>query len=328
MNVAPAIELNDSDLMIDPEEIRRKAEDLCGKVLRAWLSGDDSFFPRVIPAQKSLDHDDMPGAIDSVRRLREGSKEIRGFGYTVEWAERKSRVFGQNQFPNRILFETRDDLLRLINRSREFSAFSAAVAKIRAHLPQLESWICSNARRVIEYESEVDGLIQVVQYFLDNPRPSVFARELPVPVDTKFIERNRRVLREWFDIVLPSHTIRSDETHFERRYGMRYVTWLSDAAIWYWGDLDVEGFQILSSLRLLFPHTRSFLMDRTTLLDWRELSTDGTGSTPDPPPYLTDEELDAFHRCRTENLRIEQERIPQNAVHTVLDYINTEDEIP
>jgi hypothetical protein len=31
------------------------------------------------------------------------------------------------------------------------------------------------------------------------------------------------VLREWFDLVLPPDAIRSDEQHFERRYGLRYA---------------------------------------------------------------------------------------------------------
>lgn len=41
-------------------------------------------------------------------------------------------------------------------------------------------------------------------------------------VDTKFIERHERVLCDWFDLVLPPNSIRSDETHFARRYGLRY----------------------------------------------------------------------------------------------------------
>jgi Uncharacterized protein conserved in bacteria C-term(DUF2220) len=40
---------------------------------------------------------------------------------------------------------------------------------------------------------------------------------------------------------------------------MRAVPWLATTPITYWGDLDVEGFQILSALRAAFPHTRSLL---------------------------------------------------------------------
>ncbi|QGQ25767.1 hypothetical protein F1728_25200 [Gimesia benthica] len=40
---------------------------------------------------------------------------------------------------------------------------------------------------------------------------------------------------------------------------------LSRNQLIYWGDLDVEGFQILSRLRNLFPHVRSVMMDQEML---------------------------------------------------------------
>lgn len=70
---------------------------------------------------------------------------------------------------------------------------------------------------------DVDGLLHVVDYLKTHPRPGIFAREIPGPMDTKFISRNRRMLREWLDRILPPETIRADEEHFERRYGLRYA---------------------------------------------------------------------------------------------------------
>ena len=67
-----------------------------------------------------------------------------------------------------------------------------------------------------------DGSLSVLEYSLAHPQPEVFARELPFPLATKFLERNERVLQEWFDHVFPPHAIRADESHFTRRYGLRY----------------------------------------------------------------------------------------------------------
>ena len=66
--------------MITPDEILAKAERLYPAVLRAWLDGDEAFFPRVIPAEKRLAADDLAGAIQAVQSLREGSKAARGSG--------------------------------------------------------------------------------------------------------------------------------------------------------------------------------------------------------------------------------------------------------
>jgi hypothetical protein len=95
---------------------------------------------------------------------------------------------------------------------------------------------------------------------------------------------------------------------------LRYLSWLNETQIVYWGDLDTEGFEILSSLRAVFPHARSFLMDPDTFGRWRHFSVSGTGGKPDIPPHLNEVEQQAFLRCRDENLRLEQERIPQDEV--------------
>ncbi len=236
----------------------------------------------------------------------------------------------------------------------------------------------------------VDGLLNVVEYQKLHPRPGVFAREIPLSVDTKFIEQNAGILEPWLNIVLPPETIRADERHFERRFGLRYaepqvllrflgpalqrsagspwrecsvplhslaespieavtviivenkvnlltlppmpvaiaigglgngivdltyVPWLANCAVWYWGDLDVEGFEILSRLRIRFPQTRSLLMDAATLERWKDsLTVPGSKRQPSVPPLLTDVEMAAFSLCVADNLRIEQERIPQAAV--------------
>ena len=42
--------------------------------------------------------------------------------------------------------------------------------------------------------------------------------------------------------------------------------WLAGVDLNYWGDIDTHGFAILNRLRRRFPHARSMLMDRETLL--------------------------------------------------------------
>lgn len=378
--------------MIRPDDIRRKAENLYGEFVQSWLAGDHSFFPRLIPSQKNPDPG-FAGAIQSVRALREASKEILGFGYTVEWREVNSRRFGRNLFPSRVVIESQDDLLRLTGRLRDFRLLQTAVNAIRARHSELEGWIRSNTAALTDLAPDVAGLLEVIDALKSSPRPGCFARELPVSVDTKFVERHERVLRQWLDLVLPPDTIRADEEHFERRYGLRYpephllirfldpatqqrmgfpcdvlslplhvlgawqikamsvtivenkvnlltiprgkhdislgglgnavsllryLPWLAVADITYWGDLDVEGFEILSRLRMLFPQARSILMDDTAVAAWRHLATSGTRRKPAVPAHLTQGERCAFMACAEHNLRIEQERIPQAGVEAAI----------
>lgn len=122
--------------MIRQEDIRRKAENLYRCYLAAWLAGDESFFPRIIPARRTPDPDNLAAAIESRRRLRDGSKEVLGFGYTVEWREVNSRKLGRNKFPARILFETREDFLRFIgNWPWPLNPYRQAIARRRTRWP-------------------------------------------------------------------------------------------------------------------------------------------------------------------------------------------------
>lgn len=209
--------------MIGPAEIREKAERLYRLCIQAWLAGDESFFPRPLRVDLRPDDSNVAATAEAVQQLRAASKESTGYGFTIEWQEIRSRTFGRNQFPRRIVFSNREDLLLYLGKSREFSVLANAVSRVRSDFPELDAWIRSNPTTMLEIAKKLDGLIEVVSYLRANPRPQRFARELPLSVDTKFIEENEHVLRAWLDRVLPPHTIAADEEHFSRRFGLHYA---------------------------------------------------------------------------------------------------------
>lgn len=379
--------------MITPDEIRTKAKRLYPKAVAAWLAGEeDTYFPKRIPANLKLAHD-LPATIRQVETLRSEAKETRGVGYRIVWQERRDRRLGLNRFPEAIFLDSLDDLVRLINRHREFSTLVSAVAKLRQAEPELGRWLRESThwKDLLAVAPELDGLLAVVAYFREHPRPDCFARELPLAVSTKLVEQNRKLLAEWLDRLLPPETIdvRYSRQQFEPRYGLRYVRphfllrvldpslqrelglpfdefslpaeslsrlhvrdarvfivenklnlltlphvtrslalgglghgvtqladvrWLQETPIDYWGDLDVEGFEILDRLRQRFPHIRSLLMDRTTLEQFEHLAIPGNPVKREPPKYLTPEETAVWQLLSDRQLRLEQERIPQTEI--------------
>ena len=88
------------------------------------------------------------------------------------------------------------------------------------------------------------------------------------------------------------------------------VPWISDLKVIYWGDVDVEGFEILARLREALPQLESFLMDMACLEAHRSLAISGNASDSTVPIALTEAERLAFMDCQKNNLRLEQERIP------------------
>ena len=379
--------------MITPEGIRKKAERAYPRVLDAWaVEGLNSFFPMRVPADLSPIPGDIPATIAAVALLRANSKEHSGSGYSVHWKQVRSRDFGNNRFPDRIVIDTADDLVSLIGKQRHFSATCRVAQCVRVRIPGLSSWVNANIRKTADCAESVEGLLQVTRFFLDHPWPDCYVRQIPVEVDTKFVERHQTILREWLDELLPGSAVQADETKFSLRFGLRdgqpYTTlrtldpnlqtelglpfdelslplrsleplrvrkatviivenqlnlltvptmnrglairgegkavtrlrrlqWLADNVVLYWGDIDVEGFHILSSLKTLFPHVRSILMTDDVIRDHKALVLQGSGAECSEPRNLSDDELAAFRLCHQHNWRLEQERLPQSYVDEV-----------
>ncbi|MFI6677855.1 Wadjet anti-phage system protein JetD domain-containing protein [Kribbella sp. NPDC050470] len=91
------------------------------------------------------------------------------------------------------------------------------------------------------------------------------------------------------------------------------LPWLRGTEVHYWGDLDTHGFAILSQLRAWLPQTRSFLMDRETLLDHRGRWVQESSPTAAALERLTTDEAALYSDLVTDRLglrvRLEQERI-------------------
>ena len=87
------------------------------------------------------------------------------------------------------------------------------------------------------------------------------------------------------------------------------ISWLTHCPIYYWGDLDAHGFQILALLRETFPHVISVMMDEVTLQTFSDFCVEGTPCNAQQLPQLTAEEHALFQHLARENIRLEQERI-------------------
>ena len=93
------------------------------------------------------------------------------------------------------------------------------------------------------------------------------------------------------------------------------VRWLGNQPLCYWGDIDTHGFSILSRLRAHWPSTRSFLMDRRTLMSHREMWSEEPqgGRFLGALQFLDSNEAALCEDLRKDSLglriRLEQERI-------------------
>lgn len=93
--------------------------------------------------------------------------------------------------------------------------------------------------------------------------------------------------------------------------GFNKYEWLKKYRLFYFGDLDEHGYQILSFFRYSFPNVKSFCMDMNTLNEFNNFRVKGESLKGGIPDNLTVEELKVFTELSNdkEHNRLEQERI-------------------
>jgi len=388
--------------MIPFADIVDRAERWWPDVLKAELTGDN-FFPKTIQKKRFPKGTTTAQEFTVLEEVRNQSKEIvtnektetmRGFGYTCYLAE--TGISAKNRIPKQLAFETLEDYLAFTGKQDLFKTFQNRCENIQKQFPELELWLVNNAVKLVEFEALWDRIELVLQFFQTHPRPNLYLRELQLPVDTKFIERNVKLLDELLELVLPDDAIDSNEVIFEKKYGLQWVEpliricfldqqlqqtcgekdsdfglpvrtlvhrdwpietvlvvenlttllslrdkgvnnvlglhghgyrvanfidlkWLHQCQVYYWGDIDVQGFEILSLFRQRFPHAKSLLMDPLTI-DQTPMHSRGTGkpSRWRKEPPLTLGETQAYQWAKQDWNQIEQEHLPMEYVLNVL----------
>jgi hypothetical protein len=156
--------------------------------------------------------------------------------------------------------------------------------------------------RMLDSSQQLGGLTDIAT-------PATHFAKLQLDVDRIFITEN-----EINGLAFPSCS--RSIVIFGLGYGLARladVHWLADKDVWYWGDLDTHGFAILDRLRVRLSHTRSFLMDRETLMVHSSQWVHEPAAVVADLPRLHVDEASLYDDLRSNRLgagiRLEQERI-------------------
>jgi hypothetical protein len=163
-----------------------------------------------------------------VNELMDAAKPHRSQSFSISLSFRKSRSeVGGQSVPSAIYFVGPADFFGFLGRDGDLahyrSCLEASVARtdIKA-LPALLAWMRSHPRKVLGNAAVWTELLAVCAYFEGREAtPPCFIRELPIAVDTKFIERNAGILSELLPLVLPADRWRGEAKHFEDRLGLK-----------------------------------------------------------------------------------------------------------
>jgi hypothetical protein len=86
------------------------------------------------------------------------------------------------------------------------------------------------------------------------------------------------------------------------------INWFQQKKLYYWGDIDIHGFQILDQIRRYYPAIESFLMDEKTFTQYHRGEVGG-GYSNVLLKSLTPSEQALYEVVLKHNWRLEQEKI-------------------
>ncbi len=136
---------------------------------------------------------------------------------------------------------------------------------------------------------------------------------LKLPITKVLVVENKTTLYTTLTLPKMNNTIAIFGSGYSV-YNLKNVKWFANLELLYWGDIDVQGFEILSQFRNYFSHTKSVLMDKQTFDKFFEYDK-GTLTIVSTKLNLTDEEQQLYIILKTNNWRLEQEKLS-------FDYVN------
>jgi len=371
-----------------PTKIQKELEKLysSSKIFVAYMEGIDiaPYSIRFRVTQRDIQ--------ESYNSILKDIDRLHSANFQLIYKEYRFKTIGVQKLPSEVVFDTVESILATIDRVDEYARFVKIYDETIARYPTLKPLFIKKPKIILSYRDIWDRLYRVCDYFLANPNPDLYIRELSIlGVDTKFIQSYRAILDTLLMHLLDNNSYLESVTQlshsgFERKYGLRYplptvrfrildsslyiagmsdislpidqferlsidcdmvyivenqittlsfpntpraivifgsgysvgvlqgVEWLLDREIYYWGDIDSDGFAILSQAREYFPHIESLMMDRATLDRYRELGIQESNNSYKALKNLTDSESELYSDIvggiYGDRFRLEQERVP------------------
>ncbi len=386
--------------MITLAGLKKKAENLYMEVLRSHITGE-SFFPKIIRSDKTLPKD-LPNIYKELEPLIAASKERKGYGYSIKYTTVQTRDNKKQDRPTDFVFDTLDDYLRFTGKSTQYHSFIADYALLIAYNINFKDWAIKNIKGILENTGKWPELLKVCEWFVNNPHPNCYIREIPAQPHTKFIENNKSIIERLLteligDMIFKEGVSFEERLHlkayerllhirlldekltkyfsglshigitipdlaklnlpcrkviimenkasysnidnfltlphlqdtiaiFGSGYSVRdlkHITWLHEKKIYYWGDIDEHGFQILHQFRSYYPHTQSILMDMEAYKAFEQFAVSTEFKNIGTLSELSDSEQEVFKMIQSNPLknRLEQERISQEYVLNYLEQL-------
>jgi hypothetical protein len=197
-----------------------------GQYLRAYAAGKP-WEPITLPV-KGPSAGDLLDLFDDARKWAADFEQGAGTGGTsserffVEYRTLRGRNVGVNRIPARVRIDSFEQLCNLLNCTDDVRALDSLLDQTRDRIPLAAPWVAGHPIIALNHRDIWDKVLTTVQWITTRKNVGFYLRQIDVPgVDTKFVERYRKLLDELLTVVLPPDRIDHSwsRADFTRRFG-------------------------------------------------------------------------------------------------------------
>jgi hypothetical protein len=188
-----------------------------GRYLQAFARGDP-WEPIVLPVKG-------PNADELLHRFEEVRKWVAAFedgidrSFQIEYRTLGGRHVGANRMPARVRVPDFAALCSLLRTGEEARALEQLMRSTRARLSGLTDWAAAHPLALLEHRDVWDRVLATIEWIVAHDSPAMYVRQLDVEgVDTKFVERNQKLLSELLPLVLAPERVDPYQVEFARRF--------------------------------------------------------------------------------------------------------------
>jgi len=140
----------------------------------------------------------------------------------VEYKRVGGRLIGTNQIPCRAWLDDYDQTWEFLGTRQQIRRLTEIVEQTKAQCQRLLGWLERHPVKALDLASSWTHLLATVCWVDERQSAGMYVRQVDVPgVDTKFIDKHKRVLTELLDLQLAPARINAAAPDLEGRYGFR-----------------------------------------------------------------------------------------------------------
>ena len=160
------------------------------------------------------------------KKIRESEflKEYKSYDYNLKFAvfdEVNYKTIGIQKVFRGVSFNDFYEMLEFIGKKKEFLKFE----KLLNIDIDLKNFLKQNPKILLENMDIWHKVLEIKNFFVDNPKPNIYIRELPIiGIDTKFIENHKKIIdKVLMEVCEYDDNIKTlGKFGFEKKYFLKY----------------------------------------------------------------------------------------------------------